>query len=502
MNERKICPLCGFANGPKYHFCKNCGAALEPFGASKQPPVADVFFGEGTAPEYGPEEGAVDIAAAGKPGQPYGRRKKVWRKWGAGLMIALVVFAGGLCAGLLINSSGENNREDHVGRRIDMDWEKVSVVFSSPEIVKASAHFHNGPKQYWSPKWSALEFGTQKVGDYLFEFLYDTLNVYTEDLLMYRQLKDYEIIAAVTDGNKVYMQVEPVFDNALDDQFAVWDVEKDEFIFLDAIVMWPDIPSVGLAGGTERGIYYYRSTDRSYADWYCYDFYGGTMNMGSHMGALLYVGQYEGEEFFISKRIPFSVDFHIDRSGILEITTPDGSGDVIISETATVVRIYENDIYFLEQQGAGVVFKKYSLDKKNVEMLCDTPVHATEFELILGGNAAVFSCGMYNLDGSFPRDMCGFADFRGGKLYEMEAPPSSAVFGGRKGYLYDRENQKLYCYEPLTCKISEIYEAPEGWFVYSAAEMSDKTLCLRLTNEADPKKVEHKKIEISMEGSN
>ncbi len=40
--------------------------------------------------------------------------------------------------------------------------------------------------------------------------------------------------------------------------------------------------------------------------------------------------------------------------------------------------------------------------------------------------------------------------------------PSSAVFGGRKGDPYDRKNQKLYCYEPLTCKISEIYEAPEG----------------------------------------
>lgn len=79
MNERKICPLCGFANGPKYHFCKNCGAALEPSGASKQPPVADVFFGEGTVPEYGPEEGAVDTAAAGKPGRPssavFGGRK-------------------------------------------------------------------------------------------------------------------------------------------------------------------------------------------------------------------------------------------------------------------------------------------------------------------------------------------------------------------------------------------------------------------------------------------
>lgn len=58
--------------------------------------------------------------------------------------------------------------------------------------------------------------------------------------------------------------------------------------------------------------------------------------------------------------------------------------------------------------------------------------------------------------------LCGFANGPKYHFCKIAVRPSSAVFGGRKGDSYDRKNQKLYCYEPLTCKISEIYEAPEG----------------------------------------
>ena len=463
MNERKICSQCGFSNGARNHFCVKCGASLE--------------------------KPAAKATACW-------RRLKGW-KWLAKTAVVACVFAVGLCAGLLVNQQANDDESSLVGRRVAKAWKFAQRDISRDlELLWVADDFSRGPRQYWHPQWSVLRFGTQKVGDYLFEFLYDTMNVYTEGLSLYRQLDDYEIIAAVTDGNKVYMQVETVYENDMNNQFAVWDFESNQFIFLDAIWIWPDLPRVGLAGGTSKGIYYYRSTDGTYADWYRYDFEGGTMNTGSHVGALACVGEYEGQEYFISKSIPFSVYFHINQAAPLNFVTSDGTEDMEISNGATVVRAFENDIYFLEQKAQGLIFKKFSVETKTVEVLSSTPVYATDFQLILGGNGAVFSCSMDNLEGQFPKEMCGFADFRTGEVYTMEAAANSAVYGGRRGYLYDREANQLYCFDPLSCEISEIYQAPEDWFVYDVTELERDTICVRLVNEKDTAKVEYRKVEV------
>ena len=57
-------------------FCKNCGAALEPSGRQTAP-VADVFSGRERFLSMDLKEGAVDTAAAGKPGRP--SSAGVWR---------------------------------------------------------------------------------------------------------------------------------------------------------------------------------------------------------------------------------------------------------------------------------------------------------------------------------------------------------------------------------------------------------------------------------------
>lgn len=461
MDKKIICPQCGYSNEWENHFCVNCSAALDGYRLSIQ-----------------------------------NRKKNRW-KWILAVLFAGIVFAAGIIIGIFVYVRSSEKAEELVGRRMNMNWDSVEIVFDDENIAVWSDNFHSGPRQYWYPQWSILEFGTQKVGDYLFEYLYDTINVYTEDLSMYRQLDDYEIIRAQTDGKRVYMHTAPLADTGLNDQLAVWDLETNQMVFLDMIVMWPDIPVVDLSGGSSRGIYFFRSLDREYADWYRYDFNVGTINTGSHQGALLYVGEYEGEEFFISKDIPMTVGYNPDLPGTLRYTTSEGSEDTVISYSVTQVRVFENDVYFLENRADGVIFKKFDIETKKTKILCGDIIHATDFKVILGGAAAVFRCEPYLTDIRFSLDMCGFVDFNTRKVYELENVQASVISDGYNGYIYDRDNNKLYCYDPLTSEVSEIYEAPDGWFVYSIVEMDRDTVCVRLTSESAPVKTQHRKIQLS-----
>ena len=201
------CNQCGNENRNDSDFCVYCGARLIPESKRKH-----------------------------KRKNNGGHKAGMFAARGA---IAVILLLCGIAVGVYIgkkmavNDSGE---ERLYGRRIQWAMDGRSLPFSKANVPLASNAFEQGPRDMWSPEWVDLtENNICFVDGRIFSYDFNEISVYDEDMKLIRQLSDYKIIEAYTDGSKVYMITMANADESFNDQFACWDVDRDELVFIQMI---------------------------------------------------------------------------------------------------------------------------------------------------------------------------------------------------------------------------------------------------------------------------
>lgn len=449
------CNQCGNENRNDSDFCVYCGARLIPESKRKH-----------------------------KRKNNGGHKAGIFAARGA---IAVILLLCGIAVGvyigkkMAINDSGE---ERLYGRRIQWAMDGRSLPFSKANVPLASNAFEQGPRDMWSPEWVDLtENNICFVDGRIFSYDFNEISVYDEDMKLIRQLSDYKIIEAYTDGSKVYMITMANADESFNDQFACWDVDRDELVFIQMIQTWPSIPQVGLAGANEEGVFYYTAEHGGReARWFMYSFdTERVLDLGLFAGSLEYVGS----DFYLTKTVPFDIDWVPYAEGALYYVESDRQTRVKISNRATTFQVYDHMVYYLENTSDGGVFKCFDIYTQESSVLSE-PVQLSwqsDFVLLRGGLGALFSNNP-GYDENIER-MVKVFNFRDESVGDSFTDEPNGYYGGYNGYVCTEKREHVYLYEPFSSGFSLYYSAPEGWYVGALLEVGKEDVYVQLIYTGD-----------------
>lgn len=407
--------------------------------------------------------------------------------WAIRVLVVAVILLCGIAVGVSIGkgvSKKKDKDETLYGRRVRWEMGSRRLPFSKNNVPLAYNSFDQGQRNLWSPEWvSVTGDDLCYAGGRIFSYSSTKIEVYDEDLKLIRQLSDYDIMQAYTNGSKVYMIILGLGDGDYNNHFACWDVDRDEFVFIQMIQMWPSMPMVSLAGANREGVFYYTADPGgTSAHWFMYSFdTERVLDLGIFEGALDYVG----DSFYLAKVVPFDVDWVPYASGTLYYVQSDRQTRMKISNSATVSRVYEHMVYYLEESGNGGVFKCFNIDTQESRVLSD-PVKLSwqsDFMLLRGGLGAVF-----NNNPSYDEDIgrkVDFYNFKDGSVNETYTEEPFWYYGGYNGYVSDKTRQNIYRYKPFEPGLSLYYSAPQGWAVRGLLEVGKSDVYVKLINTAD-----------------
>lgn len=397
----------------------------------------------------------------------------------------IILLAAGLSAGFVLGRkfAVRDARQTTKGCRIPWNDEILPQVFGGQGVLPEMAAAER-QRLIWEPEWTALSWGELcPVGDYLFYMGYGTLEVYDKDLKLVRQLADYSLNHAMTNGDIVYVITGPIADTDSNDMFARWELDSNELVFMAPIWLYPKWLFSGFAGANSDGIYFYAADySDAWSQWYCYSFETErTMDLGLVEGYPVYVG----EDFYLTKAVPSGMERTPYAPGELYVVDMAGNERMRISRQMTQFQVYDHKVYFLEDTDRGRVFKCYDMDTREAEALGgpEEISAVAGFQLLFGDRGAVY-CGWDDSPSksNYPVQYICFED---GSVLDASAGNTTLFYGGAAGYVIDEQKQNIYRYEPFSSADTLVYTAPDGWDARSVADMGDGQICVLLMSKSN-----------------